>query len=150
MRRRTLEPRWDEWNKSRSSGVCQPTLVEQSTSGRRSLRLWQEHSLQKNQRGLTWFVTGFDRKHLKYRTTKYLKVERKNGVRNISHRKGKGNISEEGQGLLADTDRWRDKTTLLKEYYESRKRERINEELIPQTGSSGRGKVGRNSGNGWK
>jgi hypothetical protein len=39
---------------------------------------------------------------------------------------GKGDISEEGQDLLEDIDRWWDKTTLLKEYYESRKREGEN------------------------
>ena len=43
-------------------------------------------------------------------------------------RKGKDNISEEGQGLLEDRDRWCDKTTLLKEWYESRKRKRISED----------------------
>ena len=43
-------------------------------------------------------------------------------------RKGKGDISEEGQELLEDKDKWWDKTSLLKECYESRKRERINED----------------------
>ncbi len=42
--------------------------------------------------------------------------------------KGKGDISEEGQDLLEDIDRWWDKTSLLKEYYESRKGERIHED----------------------
>ena len=37
-------------------------------------------------------------------------------------------ISEEGQNLLEDTDRCRDQASLLKEYYESRKRERIHED----------------------
>ena len=37
-------------------------------------------------------------------------------------------ISEEGQTLLQDTDRWSDQSSLLKEYYESRKRERIHED----------------------
>jgi hypothetical protein len=41
-------------------------------------------------------------------------------------RKGKDHISEEGQRLLDDTNRWHDKTTLHRECYESRKRERIN------------------------
>ena len=35
--------------------------------------------------------------------------------------------SEEGRNLLEDTDRWRDQAYRLKEYYESRKRERIHE-----------------------
>jgi len=43
-------------------------------------------------------------------------------------RRGKGDISEEGQELLEDTDKWRDKASLFKECYESRKRERINED----------------------
>ena len=38
-------------------------------------------------------------------------------------RKKKGDISEEGQELLEDTDKWRDRASLLKECYESRKRE---------------------------
>ena len=37
-------------------------------------------------------------------------------------------ISEEGQNLLEDTDRWCDQASLLKECYESRKRERIHED----------------------
>jgi len=37
-------------------------------------------------------------------------------------------ISKEGHDLLEDVDRWRDKTTLLKECYDPRKRERINED----------------------
>ena len=37
-------------------------------------------------------------------------------------------ISEEGQTHLEDTDRWRDQASLLKECYESRKRERIHED----------------------
>ena len=43
-------------------------------------------------------------------------------------RKGNDPISEEGQNLLDDTDRWRDRESLLKECYESRKRERIHED----------------------
>jgi hypothetical protein len=37
-------------------------------------------------------------------------------------------ISEEGQDLLEDTDRWHDQASLLKECYESKKRERIHED----------------------
>ena len=37
-------------------------------------------------------------------------------------------ISEEGQNLLEDTDKWRDHASLLKECYQSRKRERIHED----------------------
>ena len=37
-------------------------------------------------------------------------------------------ISEEGQNLLEDTDRWSDQASFLKEYYESRKRGRIHED----------------------
>ena len=36
-------------------------------------------------------------------------------------------LTEEGQRLLEDTDKWHDKTNLLRECYESRKKERINE-----------------------
>jgi hypothetical protein len=36
-------------------------------------------------------------------------------------------ISEEGRNLLEDTDRWCDQASLLRECYESRKRERIHE-----------------------
>jgi hypothetical protein len=43
-------------------------------------------------------------------------------------RKGIGDISQEGQELLEDKDKWWDKTSLLKEFYESRKRERINQD----------------------
>jgi hypothetical protein len=68
-------------------------------------------------------------------------------------RKGKADISEEGQELLEDKDKWRDKTYLFKECYESRKRQRINADgaFMPhqkgqsrqrtqQTGCSGRGR----------
>ena len=34
---------------------------------------------------------------------------------------------------MEDTDRWCDKVTLLQEYYESRKRERINEDGLTYT-----------------
>ena len=37
-------------------------------------------------------------------------------------------ISEEGQNLLDNTDRWCDQASILKECYESRKRERIHED----------------------
>jgi len=37
-------------------------------------------------------------------------------------------MSEEGQILLDDKDRWKDNPTLLREYNESRKRERTNED----------------------
>jgi hypothetical protein len=40
-------------------------------------------------------------------------------------RKGKGDISEEGQELLQDKDIWGNKTVLLEIIHESRKRERI-------------------------
>ncbi len=42
-------------------------------------------------------------------------------------RKGKGDISEEGQELLEDQDKMGDKTSILKVGHESRKRKRINE-----------------------
>jgi hypothetical protein len=42
-------------------------------------------------------------------------------------RKGKGDISEEEQEMIEDKDKWLDKTSLLKGYYESRKGWRINE-----------------------
>ncbi len=37
-------------------------------------------------------------------------------------------ISEEGQNLIDNTDRWGDQASILKECYESRKRERIHED----------------------
>ena len=40
----------------------------------------------------------------------------------------KRDISEEGQDLLEDKDKWGDKTSLLSACHESRKRERINED----------------------
>jgi len=43
-------------------------------------------------------------------------------------RKGKEPISEEGQNLLDDPDRWCDRASLLKECYEPRKRERTHED----------------------
>ena len=43
-------------------------------------------------------------------------------------RKGNDPISEEGQQLLDDIDRWSDRESLLQECYESRKRERIHED----------------------
>ena len=69
-------------------------------------------------------------------------------------------ISEEGQNLLDNTDRWCDQTSILKECYESRKRERIHEDgsfrhhqkgqsrqHIHQTGSSDRENTEENWGN---
>ena len=48
-------------------------------------------------------------------------------------RRGKGDISEEGQDLLEDKDIWGNKTTLIGVIHESRKRGRINEDgsLMP-------------------
>jgi hypothetical protein len=43
-------------------------------------------------------------------------------------RKGKGDISEEGQELLEDREIWGNETTLPGVIHESRKRERINED----------------------
>ena len=43
-------------------------------------------------------------------------------------RKGKGDISEEGQEILEDRDIWENETTLRGVIHESRKRERINED----------------------
>jgi len=43
-------------------------------------------------------------------------------------RKGKGDISEEGQELLEDKDNWGNETALRGVIHESRKRERINED----------------------
>jgi hypothetical protein len=43
-------------------------------------------------------------------------------------RKGKGNISEEGQEILEDRDIWGNETTLHGTIHESRKRERVNED----------------------
>ena len=37
-------------------------------------------------------------------------------------------ISEKGQNLIDDTDRWWDQESLLRECYESRKRERVHED----------------------
>jgi hypothetical protein len=65
-------------------------------------------------------------------------------------RKGKGDISGEGQELLEDKDIWGNKTSLLEVIHESRKRVRINEDnscptkkgqsrhLSQETGFSGR------------
>ena len=43
-------------------------------------------------------------------------------------RKGKGDISEEGQELLEDKDKWENETALLGAIHESRKRERTNDD----------------------
>jgi hypothetical protein len=43
-------------------------------------------------------------------------------------RKGKGNISAEGQELLEDKEIWGNETALHGSVYESRKRERSNED----------------------
>jgi hypothetical protein len=43
-------------------------------------------------------------------------------------RKGKGNVSAEGQELLEDKDIWENETALHGRIYESRKRERSNED----------------------
>jgi hypothetical protein len=43
-------------------------------------------------------------------------------------RKGKGNISAEGQDLLEDKNIWGNETTLGGVIFESRKRERVNED----------------------
>jgi hypothetical protein len=45
-------------------------------------------------------------------------------------RKRKGGISEEGQKILEDRGIWENETTLRGEILESRKRERINEDVV--------------------
>jgi hypothetical protein len=56
-----------------------------------------------------------------------MRKERKSGVRNTFHGKEKGTSrKKEGQEQLEDKDKWGDKTSILKEDHESRKRERIN------------------------
>ncbi len=52
-------------------------------------------------------------------------------------RKGKGNISAEGQELLEDKDIWGNETTLHGVIYESRKRERSNEDGLFMTHQKG-------------
>ena len=49
-------------------------------------------------------------------------------------RKGKGNISAEGQELLEDNEIWGNETVLRGAIYDSRKRERTNEEGMPHAG----------------
>ena len=59
------------------------------------------------------------------------------GAHTVS-RKGKGDISEEGQEILEDKDIWGNQTALLGVIHESRKRGRISEDgsFIPhQKGS---------------
>ncbi len=67
---------------------------------------------------------------MKSRLIEHLRRERKNDIRNTTHKKkGKRDISEEGQEMMEDIYICRYKTFLLsKECYESRKRERINED----------------------
>ena len=49
-------------------------------------------------------------------------------VKEHIQRKETDPISKEDQNLLEDTDRYRDQASLLKEYYDSRKREIIHED----------------------
>jgi hypothetical protein len=52
-------------------------------------------------------------------------------------RKGKGNISAEGQELLEDKDTWGNETSLHGSVYESRKRERSNDDGLFMTHQKG-------------
>jgi hypothetical protein len=100
-----------------------------STPTNRTIYQWSETSKTKNgtltTKRTVWTPTV--RNRMRQKTNAYEKGEEKWRKDHIS-RKGKGDISGEGQDLLEDKDKWGNKTALLGVIHESRKMERVNED----------------------
>ena len=124
MKRQTSERKWVGGKRSREKlGTSQ--LTEPSTSGRRPPKRRPRRSLLDNQRGPIIYMR---QKAGEIQAHRAFEKGAEKWHKEHIPRKGKGDISEEGQELLEDKDKWRDKASLSKACYESRKRERINED----------------------
>ena len=102
--------------------------IEQSTNGQNHPRPRKGFLSPKHQRGPTRSGIECDKKQGKYKHSELSKEEQRNDARSTSNVTKSNPISEEGRTLLEDTEKWCDQASLLKECYESRKRERIHED----------------------